>query len=164
MEDFLNSYAFEQMAKEYNQKYGLNSVAVLSKKEDERFLLKVENAFDKVFHLFYLFKVGFGGQERFNNFFMEIEKLNNEMNLFFKKAFNKEYINKNNLYIYNKYINHKVCELEILGVFDRFLSLLQISKSDKEMAINGLFEGFWAQMIGFYKKIINLLKDFYVLI
>ena len=166
MENFLNSYAFEQMAKEYNQKYGLNNVGVLTKKEDERFLLKVENAFDKVFHLFYLLKMRFGREERFKVFFKKADILKINIRNFFKSNFNKEYIQKDNsLYIDNvKGINYRLCGLEILGVFESFFDLTQIGLNNKKDYLNDDFGSFKGEIIGICKELIKILKDFYNLV
>lgn len=163
MENFLNSYAFEQMAKEYNQKYGLNNVGVLTKKEDERFLLKVENAFDKVFHLFYLLKMRFGREERFKAFFEKVDILKINIRSFFKNNFNKEYIQKDSsLYIDNiKGINYRLCGLEILGVFESFFELTQTGVNNEKKYLSGNFGLFKGEIVGIYKELIKILKDFY---
>lgn len=166
MEDFLNSYAFEQMAKAYNQKYGVHEVGVLTKKEDERFLLKVENAFDKVFHLFYLLKMRFGRDVRFKNLFEQTNILKINIKQTFKYCFNKEYIEKDNtLYIDNiKSINYKSCGLEILAVFESFFDLLQIVERGEKNCLNGDLNPFWGKINGIFKEMLKILKDFYILL
>ena len=54
--DFLNSYAFEQMAREYHAKY--NVAQALNKKDDE-VKLKVKNNFEKICRLFCMIKNSF---------------------------------------------------------------------------------------------------------
>lgn len=163
MENFLNSYAFEQMVKEYNKKYLANTVLVQTKKEDEELLLKVQNAFDKVFHLFYLLKTGFDKQVRFKSFFEQLEGLKKYMLGCYKDIFNKEYI----IGTYNievKNINHKLCANKMLDIFEQFFNICVYvgngkfeGKNEKNLLIKesffSIFEKFTKLLKVFYKEI-----------
>lgn len=115
-EDFLNSYAFEQMAREYNRKYSSRRVDTLSLKKDDELLLKVENIFNKVFRLFYLLKKEFRFDKRFKELFLEFDCLKQESvqkySLLFNKSFNFSYLG------YNKNVNSKVCICLLLEIFN----------------------------------------------
>lgn len=161
MENFLNSYAFEQMTKEYNKKYNINqSVEVLNKKEDERLMLKVQNAFDKVFHLFYLLQIRFGNEPRFNTFFCGVKELKKDIKDFYISIYNKQYTEcniKNN----NININHKVCANKLLEVYICFFEINSCVLKDiffnKIGQDNAFFEGFSY----IFSKFTKVIKNFY---
>lgn len=171
-ENFLNSYAFEQMTKEYNKKYCQNKVSSLNIKKDEKLLLKVTNTFDKVFHLFYLFSKNFSNNKKFKLFFEEWESLKgyiNEINLY---IYNKEYIIKDFANFDNKF-NHKICSLKVFDVYNDIFCILNdlqkdffdnkneknfICKDDLQKENIAIFNYF----LTFFDKFNKLLKIFYL--
>ena len=106
-ENFLNSYAFEQMAKEYSRKYSLNSVDILKLKKDDKLLLKVDNIFNKVFRLFYLLEKCFAKNIKFRNLFLDIEKFKEDFLTCYKSMYEKEFntLSCKSLGV----VNHKIC-------------------------------------------------------
>ncbi|MBQ9792472.1 MAG: hypothetical protein IJW32_01830 [Clostridia bacterium] len=162
MENFLNSYAFEQMTKEYNKKYNYNQgVEVLNKKEDERTMLKVKNAFDRVFHLFYLLNIRFGKEIRFKDFFVNVNDLKKDIKDFYITIYNKEYIEES-IINNDKNINHKLCANKMLDTYSCFFDILSEEYKkvflDKTGHDNAFFEGF-SYIFGKFTKV---LKIFYL--
>lgn len=162
MENFLNSYAFEQMTKEYNKKYNCNqSVETLNKKEDGRTKLKVKNTFDKVFHLFYLLHIRFGKEIRFKDFFVKANDLKKDIKDFYISIYNKEYIEEP-IINEDKNINHKLCVNKMLDTYSCFFDIL--SEEIKKVFLgeigqdNAFFEGFSY----IFDKFTKVLKIFYL--
>lgn len=172
-ENFLNSYAFEQMVREYNQKYGSEKATVLNKKEDEKLKLKVTNTFDKVFHLFYLLKIGFKQNSKFKQFFIEEERLETELKSCYKNLFEsefkeKEFLNK------EKFVNHKIFTNEMLEVFylcfeiekertENFLAI-DYKEVNNDYIYKDKIGYIYNNLEEIFKKIVKLFKFFYELI
>lgn len=120
--NFLNSFAFEQMVREYNKKYSGGFVNVLQINKGEELLLKVENIFNKVFRLFYLLDKNFKGKIYLNEFFKIKESFIANLKRDFKNCFSKDFIPDFNFQTDSK-LNHKICVNLMLEIFKDILHI-----------------------------------------
>ncbi len=137
-ENFLNSFAFEQMVREYHKRYSGSIVNALQINKGEGLLLKVENIFNKVFRLFYLFDRNFKCDKNFNDFFKFKDKFVIKLKEDFKNCFGKDYISNFN-FQENEKLNHKICINLILEIFKDILhiNIYYLSNYFKERVFNG---------------------------
>lgn len=165
MDKFLNSFAFEQMAREYNKKYGENKIKTLSLINDEYFEKDVTKVFDKVFCLFDLLKNVFKSNFNLTNFFKDVENLKSELKQTYKNLFFKEY-NQEEKGSFKKNINHKLCSIEMLDIIQNifltekmFVDKIFLSNEDEEQKEKDLF--LFKDLQKIFEKIIKSFKDFY---
>lgn len=131
MSDFLNGEDFEQMAREYNKKYG--SISVLKtnvfKKED------LESIFGEIYLLIYMLKISFQKNIKFKNIFESAEKLivemsETEINLQISRR--KDYRNEKIV------VNHKKVACLMLGILRKFNDI-NYFYNEKLMKIQSMF-------------------------
>lgn len=142
MSDFLNGENFEQMAREYNKKYG--SISVLKtnvfKKED------LEGIFSDIYMLVFMLKTSFLRNNKFKKFFENVEKMinflcENEESLQITPK--KEYKNERIV------VNHKKVACLILGILRKFNNI-NYSCNEKLVKMQEMF--------------LDLMSDFYDII
>ena len=165
MDKFLNSFAFEQMVREYNNKYGNNQIKALTILNEDVFAQEVANIFNRVSCLFDALKNFFGLNLRLKSFFIDVENLKEEFKQVYKNLFLKEYEED---FLNSKHnINHKYCSIEMLDVLKSIYKFQNMfidktflnnkSDIDKEKDVF-LFKDLQKT----FEKIINSFKDFYV--
>lgn len=168
-DNFLNSYAFEQMAREYNARYNKATLFCTNQK-DEEIKLKVKNDFEKFSHLFYMLKNAFKQSlYKFDDVFKNFKEWQKEVS---------EFLNIDNIKT-NKslpnHITHKLCALELMDIIQSFVSTVgnfvcdnAIDKNN-DIANTQSFEkrqhddsnGFIKASCKLYLKAINIVKMFY---
>lgn len=165
MNTFLNSFAFEQMAREYNKKYGENKIKTLTLLNDEYFEKEIIDVLDKTFCLFDLLNSTFKSNFNLKSFFEEVEYLKKEAEQTYKNLFLKDYVQNQNLYI-GININHKICAGEMFLIIKN-LFLIENKFIDKMFLSNQSCEQKEKDILLFkdlqklFEKIINSFKDFY---
>lgn len=135
--DFLDSNAFEQMAREYNKKYANNSISVLSSKNS--FIRdEIKGLFCCALSLLENLKIGFKRYSKFNNFFNKAEIFKNDLRDFFKVNFCEELECKIDSTV--NQINHKYCAINMLdtyiNIFDFNIKVL--NEIDKIKNLNNI--------------------------
>ena len=166
-DNFLNTYAFEQMAREYNARYNKATLFSLEKK-DEEIKLKVKRDFEKFSHLFYMLKQAFKQSAyKFSQLFMDFEKWKAEVGELFKGETMED------VYKTPTYITHKVCAIELMEVVDSFMRtfrgmVLVESFIDDSSNLNYSLQGrnndklmFANKACRLYIKAVEIIKDFY---
>lgn len=112
--DFLNSNAFEKMAREYNRKYSNKTVGVLSN-ENDILVNGTRNMFCNILNFLGYLEHTFKRYKQFNNFFAKSDILKNDLKDFYKNNFNE------NLTVNweenRKVVNHKFCALSMLNTY-----------------------------------------------
>ncbi|NCB48723.1 MAG: hypothetical protein EOM55_03790 [Clostridia bacterium] len=142
MSDFLSGENFEQMAKEYNKKYGSISVLKTSifKKED------LEEVFSKIYLLIYMLKISFKRDNNFGMFFEIVEKMFFEM----KKMEESMQISPKKDYKREKFVvNHKRVACLMIDIMMNF-NKINCNNNEKLVDLQTLF---LESMREFYDKI-----------
>lgn len=168
-DNFLNTYAFEQMAREYNAKYNKAVLFSLNNK-DEEIKLKVKKDFEKFSHLFYLLKEAFRQSAyKFKMVYVQFEKWQEEAKELFEVEID---IYKDNI---PKYITHKFCAIELMDLMLNFITTFgnfickedfSINNNDTEIHKKIVNEKKYDNEImknacNLYIKAIEIIKDFY---
>ena len=153
--DFLNSYAFEQMAREYNLKY--NTAQALNKKDDEIYL-KVKINFEKICRLFYMLKNCFYNIARRN---YKLGDVFNEFDSWIKEA---QILFENNLDVKEtkEKINHKECAIIFIELLNEYIYYLDNSNGNDKCIQNSEKLIFFEKTKQLYIDFFKIIKKFYM--
>lgn len=165
MNEFLNSFAFEQMVREYNKRYGINKVETLSLLNDEYFEKEITKIYDDVFNLLGLLENAFRGNFNLKKYFEGVNELKLEAKQTYKNLFFKEY-NQNKDNGFNKNINHKICVIEMINIIKnifviekKFIDKIFLSNDTNINKEKDMF--LFKDLQKIFEKIIKSFKDFY---
>lgn len=149
--NFLNSYAFEQMAREYYAKYG--KTYALNKKDD-KIILKVKNDFEIIYRLFCMLKNTFKYKQSLTNVFKSIEGWIQDA---------CKLINDDVLRIHtNKQIKHKECAVIFIDLLNSFVDYINNIEETKQLENGRLEVGFCEKVRVLYIKFFEIIKNFYI--
>lgn len=153
--DFLNSYAFEQMAREYHAKY--NVAQTLNKKDDEIWL-KVKINFEEICRLFCMLKNSFTRQTvrnyRLNEVFQNFDKWAKEAKILFENNLNVENSKEN--------INHQKCAIIFIDLLNDYIHIIDNICTSKNYVLSGEKYIFFEKAKQLYMKFFKIIKNFYM--
>ena len=152
--NFLNSYAFEQMAREYHAKY--NVTQTLNKKDDEIWL-KVKNNFEEICRLFCMLKNSFFRYSRrifkLNELFQNFDNWTKEAKSLFENNLSVENCNQS--------INHQKCAIIFIDLLNDYIYIIDNICTKKDYAGSGEKYIFFEKAKQLYIEFFKIIKNFY---
>lgn len=149
--NFLNSYAFEQMAREYNARYG---TAYALNKKDDKIVLKVKQDFETICRLFCMLKNSFKNNKSTRKLFDDFDK-------WIKRAddlFDSNFCSINT----SKQIKHKECAILFIELLNNFIYYIDNIEVAKELEKDLLKVGFCEKSKDLYISFFEIIKNFYM--